>query len=164
VQITVRSSPVHCLERSLARFLRLPRAALCRFSCLIPEGCRPDLPLGSVGRTRAFFACRSMGTVVDRQRLIRPQPHSRHSGSSQHPALSSLGRGSQPRRSSILRAAQPHIRHIALWPALRASSELALPSISRPARQTRTCPSACPCPGSSPITRRFADRAHPGAI
>ena len=35
VQITVRSSPTHGLERSLARFLRLHRATLCRFSCLI---------------------------------------------------------------------------------------------------------------------------------
>ena len=96
--------------------------------------------------TRAFFAFRSMGTVVDRQRLIRPQPHSRHS--SQHPAPSWV----LARRSSNLRlgAAQLHIRHIVLWPALRASSELVLPSPSRPAQQT--CPSACPCLGSSPIT------------
>jgi len=38
-----------------------------------------------VGRTRACFAICSSGTV-DRQRLIGPQPHSRHS--SQHPAPS----------------------------------------------------------------------------
>ena len=48
VQITVRSSPTHGLERRLLRFLRLPRATLCRFSCLIPEGCRPD-PAGFSG-------------------------------------------------------------------------------------------------------------------
>ena len=48
VQITVRSRPTHGLERRLLRFLRLPRATLCRFSCLIPEGCRPD-PAGFSG-------------------------------------------------------------------------------------------------------------------
>jgi hypothetical protein len=79
---------------------------------------------------------------------MRPQPHSRHS--SQHPAPSWFS----ARRSAILRAAQLHIRHIVPWPALRASSELVLPSTSRPAQQT--CPSACPCPGSSPITHRIA--------
>jgi hypothetical protein len=46
--LSKKSSPMHCLERSLARFLRLPRATLCRFSCLIPEGCRPD-PAGFSG-------------------------------------------------------------------------------------------------------------------
>ena len=51
---------------------------------MIPEGCRPD-PAGFSGRTRACFAICSSGTV-DRQRLIGPQPHSRHS--SQHPAPS----------------------------------------------------------------------------
>ena len=107
-----------------------------------------------MGRTRAFFATRSIGTSIYRQRLIRPEPHSRHS--SQHPAPSWFS----ATRSSILRAAQLHIRHIVPWPALTASSELVRPSTSRPAQQT--CPSACPCPGSSPITRRFADRAHPG--
>ena len=69
--------------------------------------------------------------------MIRPEPHSRHS--SQHPAPSWVS----ARRSSILRAAQLHIRHIVPWPALRAFSELVLPSTSRPAQQT--CPSACPC-------------------
>ena len=39
---------MHCLERSLARFLRLHRATLCRFSCLIHEGCGPD-PAGFSG-------------------------------------------------------------------------------------------------------------------
>jgi hypothetical protein len=63
--------------------------------------------------------------------MIGPQPHSRHS--SQHPAPSWV-----QRRSSILRAAQLHIRHIVPWPALTASSELVLPSTSRPAQQT--CP------------------------
>ena len=48
VQITVRSSPTHGLERRLVRFLRLPRATLCRFSCLIHEGCGPD-PAGFSG-------------------------------------------------------------------------------------------------------------------
>ncbi len=115
---------------------------------MIPEGCRPDPGLGSVGRTRAFFATRSIGPVIYRQRLMRPEPHSRHS--SQHPAPSWFS----ARRSATLRAAQLHIRHIVPWPALRASSELVLPSTSRPAQQT--CPSACPCPGSSPITRRVA--------
>jgi len=48
VQIISRSSPMHCLERRLVRFLRLPRATLCRFSCLIHEGCGPD-PAGFSG-------------------------------------------------------------------------------------------------------------------
>ncbi len=73
------------------------------------------------GRTRAFFAICSSGTV-DRRRLIGPQPHSRHS--SQHPAPSLVSAG----QSSILRAAQLHIRDIFPWPALRASSELVRPS------------------------------------
>ena len=42
VQITVRSSPTHGLERRLVRFLRLHKATLGLFSCLIPEGCGPD--------------------------------------------------------------------------------------------------------------------------
>ena len=48
VQITVRSSTTHGLERRLVRFLRLHRATLCRFSCLIHEGCGPD-PAGFSG-------------------------------------------------------------------------------------------------------------------
>ena len=86
VQITARSSPMHGLERRLVRFLRLHRATLC---CADFRVCYPRaadrIPLGSVGRTRAFVAIWSMGTGVDRQRLIRPQPHSRHS--SQHPCF-----------------------------------------------------------------------------
>jgi hypothetical protein len=94
------------------------------------------------------------GGIHHQRRWIRPEPHLRHS--SHHPAPSWVS----ARRSSILRAAQPHIRHFVPWPALRASSELVLPSTSRPAQQT--CPSACPCPGSSPITRRVANLADPG--
>ena len=87
---------------------------------------------------------RSRGTAVDRQRLIRPQPHSPHS--SRHPAPSwvSARRSSDPSGRS---AAHTSYRS---QPALRASSELGLPSTSRPAQQT--CPSACLCPGSSPIS------------
>ena len=48
VQIISRSSPMHCLERRLVRFLRLHRATLCRFSCRIHEGCGPD-PAGFSG-------------------------------------------------------------------------------------------------------------------
>ena len=39
---------MHCLERRLVRFLRLHRATLGLFSCLIPEGCGPD-PAGFSG-------------------------------------------------------------------------------------------------------------------
>jgi hypothetical protein len=156
VQTTVRSSPTHGLARRLVRLLRLHRATLCRFSCLTPEGCRPDPAGFSRPYSRAFCATRSIGASIYRQRLIRPQPHSRHS--SQHPAPSWVS----ARRSSILRATQLHIRHIVPWPTLRASSELVLPSTSRPSQQT--CPSACPCPGSSPITRCVAIHADPGAI
>ena len=48
VQTISRSSPTHGLERRLVRFLRLHRATLCRFSCLIHEGCGPD-PAGFSG-------------------------------------------------------------------------------------------------------------------
>jgi hypothetical protein len=48
VQIISRSSTMHGLERRLVRFLRLHRATLCRFSCLIHEGCGPD-PAGFSG-------------------------------------------------------------------------------------------------------------------
>ena len=104
-----------------------------------------------MGRTRACFAICSSGTV-DRRRLIGPQPHSRHS--SQHPAPSWIS----ARRSSVLRAAQLHIRHIVPWPALTASSELVLPSPSRPAQQTCSprapvhAPAHLPCCVASPIT------------
>ena len=48
VQIISHSSPTHGLERRLVQFLRLHRTTLCRFSRLIPEGCRPD-PAGFSG-------------------------------------------------------------------------------------------------------------------
>ena len=51
VQITVRSSPTHGLERRLVRFLRLHKATLGLFSCLIPEGCGPD-PAGFSGLSK----------------------------------------------------------------------------------------------------------------
>ena len=86
VQIISRSSPMHCLERRLVRFLRLHRATLGLFSCLIPEGCGPD-PAGFSGPYSSVLCHPFEGhCVVDCQRLIRPQPHSRHS--SQHPAPS----------------------------------------------------------------------------
>ena len=46
-------------------------------SCLIRSAYR--IPLGSVARTRAFVAIGSISSVVDRQRLMRPRPHSCHS-------------------------------------------------------------------------------------
>ena len=106
------------------------------------------IPLGSVGRTRAFFATRSIGTSIYRQRLIRPEPHSPHS--SQHPALSC----SQP---GDLRSFGPlSCTYVIPFPG--PHSELAVSSFSpvHRDRPSRPAPSACLCPGSSPITHRIA--------
>ena len=156
MQITARSSPTHGLERRLVRFLRLPRATLCRFSCLIPEGCRPD-PAGFSGPYSSVL-CLPFDGHCCRPSALDTSTTTLTALKSTSCSIVGLSLGDR----SILRAAQPHIRHIVPWPALRASSELVLPSPSRPAQQT--CPSACPCPGSSPITRRFADHAHPGGL
>ena len=60
VQIIARSSPTHCLESRLVRFLRLHRATLCCADFrVIPEGCRPD-PAGFSGpysSPRLYRAC-----------------------------------------------------------------------------------------------------------
>jgi hypothetical protein len=112
VQTISRSSPTHGLERRFVRFLRLHRDTLliCVFGGLPVDQIPGPFKLGSVGRTRAFFAVRSVGTVVDCQRVIRTQPHSRHS--SQHPASSwvsarRLG-SSILRRSAALSAHTPY--------------------------------------------------------
>ena len=148
---------MHCLERRLVRFLRLHRATLCRFSCRIHEGCGPD-PAGFSGPYSSVL-CHPF-------ELHSCLPSALDTSTTALTALNSTScsiMGVSARRSSILRtAAQLHIRHIVPWPAPRASSELVLPGTSRPAQQT--CPSACPCPGSSPTTRRVANHAHPGAI
>jgi hypothetical protein len=80
--------------------------------------------------TRAFFAIRSIGTVDGRLRLIRPhptpQPHRdlRHLSRHQDCFLVGLSLG-DPRvfdPSGRSAATVPvHIRHFALWPALRHS-------------------------------------------
>ena len=141
--------------RHLVQFLRLHRATLCRFSCLIPEGCRLD-PAGFSGPYSGVLCHPFEGHCC--------RPSAPDTSTTALTALKSTSciLVGLPRRSSILRAAQLHIRHFVLWPALRASSELVLPSPSRLALQT--CPSACPCPGSSPITRCVANHADPGAV
>ena len=90
--LTVRLSYDLTCESPIAR-VSVPHAIVRKLpmmqedrACGVRDCRRPRMPLGSAGRTRAFFAIRSSGTAVDRQRLIRPQPHSRHS--SQHPAPS----------------------------------------------------------------------------
>ena len=103
-----------------------------------------------MGRTRAFFATRSIGTSIYRQRLIRPEPHSPHS--SQHPAQSC----SQP---GDLRSFGPlALSCTCVIPFPGPHSELAVSSFSpvHRDRPSRPAPSACPCPGSSPITHRIA--------
>ena len=156
VQTTVRSSPTHGLERRLVRLLRLHRATLCRFSCLTPEGCRPD-PAG--------FSPPYSGVLChpfDRRFYL---PSALDTSRTALTALKSTSCSIVGLSQAIVdpsgRSAA-HIRHIVPWPTLRASSELVLPSTSRPSQQT--CPSACPCPGSSPITRRVANHADSGAI
>ena len=109
--------------------------------------------------TRAFFAVRSVGTVVDCQRLIRPQPHSRHS--SQHPASSWVS----ARRSSILRAAQLHIR-ISFCGPHSELSELPVSSYSLVHRDRHSRPARAPvhAPAHLPSHVRVADHADPGAV
>ena len=116
---------------------------------MIPEGCRPD-PAGFSGRTRACFAICSSGTV-DRQRLIGPHPHSRHS--SQHPAPSWVQPGD-------LRSFGPlSCTYVISFPG--PHSELPVSSVSpvhrdrhsRPAPPAPVhAPAHLPCCVASPIT------------
>jgi hypothetical protein len=157
LQITVRSSPTHGLERRLVRFLRLPRATLCRFSCLIPEGCRPD-PAGFSGpyssiRCHLFDGnwCRPSALDTSTTALAALKSTSCSIVGLSLGDLRSFGPLSC---TSVISFPGPHSElPVSLFAPVRTS---------RPAQQT--CPSACPCPGSSPITRRVANHADPGAV
>ena len=149
VQTTVRSSTTHGLERRLVRFLRLPRATLCRFSCLIPEGCRPD-PAGFSGPYSSVL-CLPFDGHCCRPSALDTSTTTLTALKSTSCSIVGLSLGDR----SILRAAQPHIRHIVPWPALRAS--VSLFSLvyrdrhGRPARAPVHAPAHLPSHVTSPI-------------
>jgi len=156
VQIISHSSPTHGLERRLVQFLRLHRATLGLLSCLIPEGCGPDAAGFSGPYSSALchpferHCCRPSALDTSTTALTALKSTS----------CSIMGLSLGDRRSF----GPLSCTHVISFPGPHSELPVSfvLPSISRPARQT--CPSAWPCPGSSPTTRRVANHAHPGAI
>ena len=163
VQIISRSSSTHRLERRLVRFLRLHRPTLGLSSCLMyfpdvyTEGCRPD-PAG--------FSAPYSSVLCHPFERHWCRPSALDTSTTALTALKStslLHHGSQP---CDLRSFGPlSCTNVISFPG--PHSELPVSSVSplhRDRHSRSASPSACPCLGSSPTTRRVANHAHCGAV